>query len=169
MKWGLIIACLLQVVSARAQNTFISFGQKIAAAAGALNCEEPDEQHPVTLNAEIIDATGSDSVAVIIKARMAPGWHIYAYVPQTMPYIVSEFIIKPSPNIKLVGDWEKSRPIATAMDKGVLIYEKEAVFIHKLVKVSGSETGTITAGLYYQTCNLRQCLPPIEKTFELKY
>jgi len=168
MKWGLIIAFLLQIVSARAQNT-TSFRQKIAVAVSVLKCEDPDEQHPVTLNAELINAVGSDSVAIIIKARIAPGWHIYAYVPSTMPYIVSEYIVKPDANVKLAGDWEKSKPTPTMMDKGVLIYEKEAVFIHKLIKKSGSATGSISAGLYYQTCNLRQCLPPIEKTFELKY
>ncbi|MGN6419540.1 MAG: hypothetical protein ACTHMC_18715 [Pseudobacter sp.] len=37
-----------------------------------------------------------DSVAVIVKAALAPGWHIYQFVPSTLPYIPIDCIIKPA-------------------------------------------------------------------------
>jgi len=169
MKWKLLIACLLQVVLVRAQNITQSFDQKITAAARALTCTDPDEQNPVTLNATLVSMAASDSIAVIVKAHLEPGWHLYAYVPDNMPYIVIKCILNPDANVKAIGSWVKSSPSASAMYPGVYIYEYEAVFIHKLKKVSGTVTGIISTGLYYQTCNLRQCLPPVEQTFELKY
>lgn len=169
MKWTLLIACLLQVSLVRAQSAKPNFGQKIDNAVRTLICIDPDEQNPVSLNTQLVGIEGSDSIAVIVKIRIAPGWHIYAYVPATMPYVATECIVKPDANAKVAGSWEKSTPFATVREHGVLIYENEAVFIQRLTKASNTTTGTINAGLYYQTCNLRQCLPPVEKVMELRY
>ena len=63
---------------------------------------------------------------------------------------------------------EKTEPEGSSDGPVVLIYENEAVFIHKAVKLAPVKTGgVIKAGLYYQTCNLWQCLPPKEKVFDL--
>jgi hypothetical protein len=141
---------------------------KIMEAARQLTCLQPGERNPVMLNAQLVKE--GDSMAVIVKAAMAPGWHIYAYVPATLPYIAIGHVLELPGNCQSVGEWQKPEAQAYADDPGVLIYEDEAVFIHKLVKLHGSNTGgAIRAGLYYQTCNLRQCLPPSEKIFELKF
>ncbi len=145
-----------------------SFDAKIAEASGQLKCDAPDERNPVSLNAVLV--TEKDSIAVIVKAVMAPGWHIYAYVPSTLPYIQMDPVLKLPATVKKAGDWMKTRPTASANDRGVLIYENEAVLVQKAVKAPGTPAGgIINTGLYYQTCNLRQCLPPLEKTFDLRY
>jgi hypothetical protein len=160
----LIFAILFPIFSVNGQP---GFDKKIAQTAKQLTCVQPDEKNPVTLNAQLV--TEGDSLAIIVKATIAPGWHIYAYVPQTEPYIMIDPILKLPENIKAIGEWKKTEPEASSIDKGVLIYENEAVFIHKAVKLTNAPGGLIKTGLYYQTCNLRQCLPPDEKTFELKY
>ena len=160
-----IIILLFPVLSANAQSTF---DVSIAAAAKQLQCAEPDEQNPVTLNARLVKE--KDSIAIIVKVQMAPGWHIYQYVPASAPYIPIEHILKVPDNLRAVGAWEKTRPTPSAHDPGVMLYEQEAVFIHKALQLSaGKADDAVKAGLYYQTCNLRQCLPPVEETFDLKY
>lgn len=162
---GFIIMMLFPVLCAKAQS---SFDVAIAAAAKQLKCAEPDEEKPVTLKAQLVKE--GDSIAVIVKVQMAPGWHIYQYVPSSQPYIPIEHILKVPENVRIVGEWEKTKPTSSANDPGVLIYEQEAVFVHKALKLSdGKAEDVVRAGLYYQTCNLRQCLPPEEEVFDLKY
>lgn len=144
------------------------FDARIAAAAKQLTCFPPDEQNPVSLNAQLVSE--GDSIAIILKVSMAPGWHIYAYVPSTQPYIAIDQILQLPGNVKAVGGWTRTEPETSSADVGVLIYDDQALFIHKAVRSAHQRSGNIIrTGLYYQTCNLRQCLPPVEKIFELKY
>ncbi len=138
--------------------------KKISEAARLLLCDMPDEQHPVALNAKLVFE--KDSVAVIVKVTLAPGWHIYQFVPSTLPYIPVGHVLQWPDGITAVGKWIKTGPVASVDDPGVLIYEKKAVFVHKGLMKAGQTKGITRAGLYYQTCNLNQCLPPVEKAFE---
>ena len=161
----LLFAILFTAHFASAQSRL---DKKISVRVKQIVCPMPDESNPVTLNAQSV--TDKDSIAIIVKVSVAPGWHIYAYVPSTQPYIAIDQILQLPENFKAVGEWKKTEPSASSDDPGVLIYENEAVFIHKAVKLSHAKTdGILKAGLYYQTCNLRQCLPPKEKTLTLKY
>ena len=160
----LLLFFIFPVLSVNAQT---DFEKKIAEAARILLCDEPNEQGPVTLNSKLVYE--KDSVAVIVKVALAPGWHIYQFVPSTLPYIPIEHVLQLPEGIFAVGGWIKSEPMASVADPGVLIYEKEAVFVHKAVKKEERRSkGVIRTGLYYQTCNLNQCLPPVEKVFELE-
>jgi hypothetical protein len=158
-----LFVILMPVLSASAQS---KLDIKIKEAAKQMVSPQPDERNPVSLNAQTVNE--GDSIAIIVKALLAPGWHIYAYVPSSQPYIPIDQILHLPEDIKAVGQWKKSEPETSSDDPGVLIYENEAVFIHKAVRLSTVRTGgVIKAGLYYQTCNLRQCLPPKEKIFDL--
>lgn len=163
---ALLLMFLIPILSSNAQ---IGFDSRIAEAVEKLQCAEPDETHPVTLNAQIVKQ--QDSIAVIVKCRIAPGWHIYDYVSPTLPYIAIENIFQLPQNIRSVGTWKKTASVPSAMDPGVTIYEQEAVFIHKALRLESDTAagGIIKTGLYYQTCNLRQCLRPVETTFSLSY
>jgi DsbC/DsbD-like thiol-disulfide interchange protein len=161
----LFLIIFFPVFSAKSQS---KFDRQIADATKHIFCSQPDERNPVTINAQSVK--DRDSIAVIVKVLMAPGWHIYAYVPSTQPYIASDPIMRLPENFKAVGGWKTTEPFASSDDPGVLIYEHEVVFVHKAVKLPIAKTdASIRAGLYYQTCNLRQCLPPTETTLELKY
>lgn len=160
---GLILIFLSTGLCANAQS---AFDRKIAEALKIMKCAEPSDETPVTLNAGLLH--DKDSTAVILKVQMAPGWHIYQYVPASMPYISIDQILKLPEGISAVGKWIGSTPFPSAHDKGVLIFENDAWFVHKLIKTAPVKPGmVIQAGLYYQTCDLRQCLPPIEQVVEL--
>lgn len=145
-----------------------NFESKIEKAVTTMECPDPDESQPVRVNAQVV--VDQDSIAIIIKCRIAMGWHIYDYVSPNLPYIASKPVIQLPDDISSCGSWVKTEPSATALDPGVLIFEKEAVYIHKaLRRPDAKENGIIKAGLYFQTCNIRQCLPPVEKVFTLSY
>lgn len=155
----------LPFLQAHAQS---SFEAAITDAAKQLSCPETDEQRPVTLNAGLVQE--KDSIAIVLKVKLAPGYHIYQYVPPSLPYIPIKHILQAPEGLRSMGGWVKSRATSSVNDPGVLIYEQEALFIQKMVrKDSGKSHGIIRAGLYFQACNLRQCLMPEEKAFELAY
>lgn len=156
---GLFIA-----LSTQAQT---KFDIKIKQAEVKLLCKAPDESDPVSINASVVEE--QDSLAIILKVKFAPGWHAYAHVGNNSPNIAMETLLKLPPSITTAGNWIKSQPNASVNYPNELLYEKEAVFIQKLVKGKEFNKGisVIQTGLYYQTCNLYQCLPPTEKTIDL--
>ncbi|GAO43019.1 protein-disulfide reductase DsbD domain-containing protein [Flavihumibacter petaseus] len=158
----ILIALLLASLSASAQS---ELGKKVSDAVQQMKMDPPAVQDPVALRAGTV--ISGDSIAYIVKVALAPGWHIYSYVPDNQPYIPIEHVLQLPENIRAVGKWEKTKPTASVNDPGVLLYEKEAVFVQKAVKVAGAKPGKTVVGLYYQACDLRQCLRPVEKTVEL--
>lgn len=161
LVWYLSATSLLD-----AQAPQTGFGDLIANAAKELQCSVPDEQAPVSVNAVIVRGENAGELAVVVKVTIALGWHIYAYVPADQPYIVTDQILQLPDGVLKAGAWIKSHATPSSTDRGVLNYEKEAVFYCLLIsETSGS--GTLKAGILYQACNNRQCLPPQEKTMEL--
>lgn len=142
-----------------------SLDQKVAKAIAAMECAAPTERDPVTLNAAVV--SDGDSSAVIVKVLLAPEWHIYQYVPANAPYVQLENLLTLPQGLVRSGQWKSSDPIGYVNDPHVLIHEEEAWFVQKLTgKV---EKGTVIGtGLYYQTCDHKQCLPPVEVKLEVK-
>lgn len=159
---GLLLLIISTGLCTKAQSVF---DKKITNAVNQLSCKAPDAEEPVTLNAGIV--TEKDSLAVIVKVRMATGWHIYNFVPSNLPYIATEPILKLPEGIRASGKWDTSKPSAYSNDPGVLIFENEAWFVQKAIQQPDAR-GLIQAGLYYQTCDLNQCLPPVEKILDLQ-
>lgn len=129
--------------------------------AGKIVTGRPMESDPVMLNAQLVFSDDKEQAAVIIKVNIHYNWHIYAFVPPTQPYIASKMILDLPSGTTAIGDWEK--PNAYPSSDGVYLYKGELVFIHYLTIEKSSANGKINCGLYYQTCDLRQCLPPTKK------
>jgi hypothetical protein len=171
MKWILtiLIYCLTLTYPVKAQTVSSPFDKQVAKGIKELNCPMPDERDPVTINAVLIKETATGKMAVVIKALIAPGWHLYSFVPSDKPYITTECLMKLPPGITAVGGWEKTRPLVSGTDRGVLIWEREVIFVQRLKSEKKDTKGIIQTGLSYQTCDLRQCLPPTEKSFDLEF
>lgn len=146
-----------------------TFDEDITNFSKSIICKTPDQQFPVSVEARLISDSRSDSVAVVVKVKIADGWHIYEFVPENMPYLPTEYILDVDNNITKAGIWQKSEAIESPAEKGVMFYENEAIFIHKLKKSSPTAKGQVNTGLYYQCCNLFQCMPPVEKAIKLNY
>ncbi len=164
-----VLMLCLNMWLVKAQMGVPRFDQDIEKAVTALKCKLPDQQFPVSVEARLIQDQQSDSLAVIIKVLIADGWHIYSSVPKNMPYIVTEYILEPDTKVKKAGNWKKTKAAESGTEKGVMLYENQAIFIHKLKKTTPSAKGELNVGLYYQCCNKLQCMVPTEQTFKLNY
>lgn len=134
----------------------------------ALSLMTPDEQYPVSVNSILVKDINSDFMAVVIKAKIAAGWHIYASLPATHHYIVTDFILELPSSVEKIGEWIKPISKESAKEKGVYIYEREVVFVHYLKATArGNTESIIQTGLDYQCCDSTMCNPPQTKLFKL--
>lgn len=160
--YSIFIILLLSGLFANGQS---ALDHKVAKAIATMECAVPTERDPVTLKATLV--SDGDSSAVIVKVVMAPEWHIYQYVPPNSPYVQLENMLSLPKGLVTVGKWQFSEPIRYVNDHTVLIHEEKAWFVQKIV--GRVEKGSIiNTGLYYQTCDHRQCLPPVEVKLAVK-
>lgn len=143
------------------------FRNEVAKVVGSLMT--PDEQYPVSVNSVLVKDINSVFMAVVIKARIATGWHMYSSVPATHHYIVTEFTLELPSGLEKTGEWIKPRSKESTKEKGVYIYENQAVFVHYLKITAGGDNKDdfIQTGLDYQCCDSSMCNPPETKLFKL--
>ena len=125
----------------------------------------PSDDQPATWGVAIQPGStaAGETVTVAFKARIAPGWHIYAVDKPTEPQIPTTFTLQLPPGIEEVGNWDipESHPI-----ESIFAYEGEVVFRRLLKVAADAEPGLkeITCQIGYQTCSDRMCLPPSSET-----
>lgn len=142
------------------------FKQKVEAFANKLEAFECNELDPLSLNAGIVWSDDKTQLAIVMKANLLHGWHIYAYVPKTQPYITTELELELPKGISTIGKW--ITPLDEAYNGGVYIYHGELVFIQYCSANNYNMDEVIKCGLYYQTCDLNKCYPPETKTRTLE-
>ncbi len=142
------------------------FSKTVDKAVKALNVKSPPVSDPVSVNTTLVYNDDKSQLAVIVKAKILQGWHIYAYVPKTEPYIQYKMILDAPKTLTALTEW--SKPGSYPYEDNVFVYKGEVVFT-RYYSVKGVTPGSkISAGLAYQTCDIRQCLPPNTKVKELK-
>ena len=128
----------------------------------------PDDEYPISINSVLVKDTNSNFMAVVIKANIATGWHMYSSVPVTHHYIVTELTLDLPIGVEKIGEWLKPLSKESTKEKGVYIYENQAVFIHYLkTKEAVNMESSIKAGIDYQCCDSSMCNPPQTKLFKL--
>lgn len=136
--------------------------QKVAE---TMSVDEPFLRDPVALNAKIVFGKDRKQFAVVMKVRILRNWHIYAYVPKSQPYIETELKLSVPDGVSEIGEWKK--PNAFPSSDGVFVYEGNLIFTKYFSAENIEKNSEITVGLYYQTCDLKQCLPPNTKMKKL--
>ena len=131
----------------------------------AIEVAEPSETTPVTAGA----ATSSseihpgDTVTLIIRARIAPGWHIYGLGASSGPNQPTQIELTLPRDIAANGEWECTAPVSQVTSMGLVsVYSSEVTFSQQL-KVSALEqrgVDSITCEFHYQACNHVRCLSP---------
>lgn len=132
--------------------------KKAHEAAAGLHVPSPDLRSPVLLNTTTIWSDDKKQLAVIMKAEILHGWHIYAYVPVGEPYIVSELRLTAPDGVEPIEKWEM--PTSVPYADGIFVYKGSLLFIRYFSVKKAIENKTLEVGLYYQTCDISQCLPP---------
>lgn len=166
IKIGFILVCSLISTLTFSQNQMDDgFKQLVNEASNKLGVSQPNMSDPVTVNAVVVWNKAKDKIAVVVKASILYGWHIYAFVPKTAPYLKSKLVLEIPDNVIPISDWQK--PATFLMENNVYIYQGDIVFTRYFSVNKNSKGAKINTGLFYQTCDLKQCLPPQSKTLTL--
>lgn len=129
----------------------------------------PTIADPVAVTAAMVKSIDSNLQEVVINAAILKGWHIYAYVSASDPFIATETLLELPPGATSDKEWKSSAGIAYPGNNPIFVYEGNATFKVN-VDCSGLEPGAvIKCGLYYQVCDQNKCYPPKKKMISLKY
>ena len=127
----------------------------------------PTAGDPVSITGKLIYEADNKSAEIVIEANILDGWHIYAYLPQGSPYILSEPLLELPEGAKSdTKGWESSAGLPYPGFDNIFIYEDLVTFKINVTNLKPGEV--IVCGLYYQTCNDKKCLQPQKKMIELK-
>ena len=132
--------------------------KKAIEAAAGITMLTPDLLSPVSVNAIALWSDDKKQLAVIMKVEVLDNWHIYAYVPPDQPYIVSELRLSTPDGLTPLE--ERETPIPYPYGEGIFVYKGSLVFIRYFSVKKPLANNTVGVGLYYQTCNISECLPP---------
>lgn len=165
-KYGFILFLTLALKSYGQKPVDPVFTKKVEKAALTLKVKEPVVSDPVSVDAQLVWNSNKSQVAVVIKSKILAGWHIYAYVPKNQPYVQYKMILDLPAGVTPLAEWIK--PNSYPYDDNIFVYKGQIIFT-RYFSVKKIDAGAkITAGLFYQTCDIRQCLPPNTKVKELK-
>ncbi len=139
--------------------------EKVETVSNELHIDDPNPMNPLALNATIVWSDDRTQLAIVMKAILLEQWHIYAYVPDTQPYIESEVRLELPDGIVPIKDWEE--PNSIPYDDGIYIYEDECIFVQYCSVNSFKKGDKIISELYYQTCDIHKCFPPETKTISM--
>ncbi|WP_163407109.1 protein-disulfide reductase DsbD domain-containing protein [Flavobacterium ajazii] len=161
-----LIACLFAVKMCWGQDFTVQPKLKAEALekVKSLKTEITNDLNPVEVNADVVWSEDKTQLAVVLKASINAGWHIYAFVPDTEPYVVTEVQFDVPEGFTKCKKVEYSR--SKPYDNGVYIYEDQPYFI-QYYKIDTINKGIVNAGLYFQVCDARKCYPPVLKSKEI--
>lgn len=121
-----------------------------------INPAATDDNNAVSVATGIVDK-GPNTKEVVVKVRIHPGYHIYAFVADVDPYTQTGLKINLPEGYVKVGDLKKPS-FKYFSDSGTTIYEDEVMFTQE---INGSGKGEITCAITYQCCDTHICFPPV--------
>jgi len=160
------LVCFTSVVWSQTPQVSPELKQKVQVAASKLTTTETHAMDPVAVNATLVWSADKTQVAVVMKGAIEVGWHIYAYVPETEPYIATDLRLELPKGVSALGDWVL--PTSKPYENGIYVYEDEVLFVQYCTVDTTIGNVSIKSGLYYQTCDIHKCFPPTTKSIELK-
>lgn len=123
---------------------------------------ETDDNNAVSVATGIVDK--GTNKEVVVKVRIHPGYHIYAFVADVDPYTQTALQINLPEGYTKVGDLKKPS-FKYFSDSGTTIYEDEILFTQE---ISGSGKGALTCAISYQCCDTHICFPPVNKSYKIQ-
>ncbi|MCV6606435.1 MAG: protein-disulfide reductase DsbD N-terminal domain-containing protein [Porticoccaceae bacterium] len=142
-------------------------------AVAALVVAEPTSRAPLQINATLVPMSASpgDTVVAVVKVRLMAGWHIYAQVPASEPFIQTQWLLELEDGLAAVDEWSGPAAQAYAANPEIEIHkgsESELVFFRELVVTeNAADNVAVSAGLRFQACDPNICLPPKKSVVDL--
>ncbi|MBV4360401.1 protein-disulfide reductase DsbD domain-containing protein [Pinibacter aurantiacus] len=124
---------------------------------------QTSDVEPVSIAAGIVDKDASEK-QVVVKMKIHPGYHIYAFVSQTDPYIETKVNVSVPVGYSLSAEMKKPS-FKYFNDSGTTIYDDEVMFVQD---IKGEGKADLTCTVSYQCCDDHICFPPVEKEYKLQ-
>ncbi len=124
---------------------------------------ETSHENTVSMATGVVDI-GNNKKELVVKMKVHPGYHIYAFVSDVDPYINTNIHIKLPPGYEKVGDLQKPS-FKYFNASGTTIYEDEVLFKQT---INGIGTGDATITITYQCCDSHICFPPVEEKYSIR-
>lgn len=121
---------------------------------------ETDDKNPVLISVGLTEAIDG-SKEVVVRMKIHPGYHTYAFVAKEDPFIETTLDIELPDGYQKVSKMTKPA-YKTFNEQGTAIYESEAVFRQK---IKGVGKGSVKCRIEYQCCDNHICMPPVEKEY----
>lgn len=110
-----------------------------------------------------------DEGEILMKAKIAPGWHMYALGNSVNSPIKMNFKFEPDKSYQLVGNVTQPTPLGKfekLLGIPVTYFENEVEFGQK-IKLKG-KGGTIKGTIQFMQCSDQICVAPQDFGFSLK-
>ncbi|QDU85370.1 hypothetical protein Pla163_24980 [Planctomycetes bacterium Pla163] len=127
---------------------------------GAIEPPDPGNDK-VSFAASLVD--GDDGPQLVLRVRLAPGWHLYDRVPPSAPYTVLSIDGDLAGPLSARGAWTRPRSAPYPGTPGITVWEHRVEFT-RAVNVDSSEStadlGSIS--IAFQVCDDQRCLRPTQ-------
>ncbi|SFW19376.1 hypothetical protein SAMN02927921_00470 [Sinomicrobium oceani] len=105
MRTILMYVMLMCCSATIAQTAVVAdLAAKVEETSQEMYVEDPVLQDPVSLNAALVWSNDKKQLAVVMKVRVLEGWHIYAYVPDSQPYLTAELKLSAPDGVTPIGE-----------------------------------------------------------------
>jgi hypothetical protein len=141
----------------------------------AMNVTEPTDVAPVSVGAtaatyfhskEGIFSKKGALLTLVVRVKVADGWHVYAQVPKDVPYKPIRIDAQLPDGFRWNEDWQA--PLATNGDvAGLTEYRGDVVFTRQFYSTAAVKKARIDGNVQFQVCDVQQCMPAAKAPFEV--
>ena len=147
----------------------------VRTAIDAMSVTEPTDVAPVSVGATVATYFHSKEgnfskkgalVTLVVRLKVADGWHVYAQVPQDVPYKPIKIDAQLPDSFRWNEDWQT--PLATNGDvPGLTEYRGDVVFTRQFYSTAAVAKAKINGNVQFQVCDVQQCMPAAKASFEV--
>jgi len=125
---------------------------------------QPSKTTPVVLDANA-ETLPDGNKAIVITSNIFTGFHIYAKVAETDPFIETKISIELPEGYETDGAMQLPSVMLLNKESKTTVYSGENSFVQK---IKGNGNGTAKITIEYQCCDDSVCYPPQTETLEVK-
>lgn len=127
-----------------------------------IDLKEPTARQPFTAGAALFPANEPNVVTLIVRGRLASGWHLYANVPSDEPYIQTALSLQLPEGAEAIGEWTTPRSIVDPHAPKLRLWMGDLVFARQIRLSEATAASDVSIGctISFQCCDENQCLPP---------
>lgn len=140
-------------------NDYFSYRKRMEEEQTETAEEQTSDANPVAVTASVRVADGKREL--VVRFKIHPGYHIYADVAPSDPYIPTEIKLELPEGVS-AGSWKASQP-GKFGETGTTIYESSSEYTCPL---EGNGRGKLKCTVSYQCCDTHVCMPPVNKELE---